>query len=175
MALTRKLLKALSVSEEAVEEIISAHAETVGELKQQLSEAKEQASKLETVTAERDSWKSKAEDTTAASRIAELEQQVASYEAEKTNAQKQAALSALLESAGLDKRGFNRIIAATDLSTIELDESGGVKDATAYAEKLRSDWADLVVTEWQATAAQATPPETRKEEKDPFIEGFDEG
>lgn len=158
--LTRKFMTALGVSSEAQDEIIAKYDEVLTDIKTERDTYKQKAEQLDVVAAERDNWKSKAEDTTAASRIAELEQQVAGYEAEKTNAQKQAALSALLESAGIDKRGFNRIIAATDLSAIELDENGGVKDSTAYAEKLRSDWADLVVTEGQATAAQATPPQT---------------
>lgn len=158
MALTRKLLKALNVSEEAIEEIITAHTDTVTELKNQLETAQDAQRQLETVTKERDEYKRKSEDTTAAQRITDLEQQIAAYKSRETEAQKKTALTALLESAGIDKRGFARVLAATDLSGIELGESGEIKDSDKLTERLKTEWADLLVGESSQTAPPATPP-----------------
>lgn len=175
MALTRKLLKALNVSEEAIEEIISAHTDTVTELKNQLETAQEAQRQLEAVTKERDEYKRKSEDTTAAQRITELEKQIAAYKSRETEAQKKTALTALLESAGIDKRGFARVLAATDLSRIELGEEGEIKDSDKLTESLKTEWADLLVGESSQTAPPATPPKKETAENDPFLEGFDEG
>ena len=43
MALTRKMLKAMGIEDEKIEQIIEEHAETVDALKKQRDEAKEQA------------------------------------------------------------------------------------------------------------------------------------
>lgn len=175
MALTRKFLKALGVSEEAIEEIITAHTDVTDELKAQLKTAQETRKQLEEVTKERDTLKAKADDTKSAEKIAELEKQVAAYQKAETDGKKKTVLTELLESSGIDKRGFSKVIAATDFDNIELDKDGKIKDGDKLSEKLKTEWADLLVTENTDTAKPATPPKTDKEEKDPFLEGFDEG
>lgn len=175
MALTRKFLKALGVSEEAIEEIITAHTDVTDGLKEQLKAAQDTEQQLADVTKERDELKAKADDTKSAERIAELEKQVSAYEKAETNAKKTTALNALLESAGFDKRGFARMIAATDLDGVELDDKGGIKDNDKLTEKLKADWPDLLVESTSETNKPATPPNKNDEPKDPFIEGFDEG
>lgn len=158
MALTRKFLKALGVSEEAIEEIITAHTDVTDELKAQLKTAQEAGKQLEEVTKERDTLKAKADDTKSAEKIAELEKQVAAYQKAETDGKKKTVLTELLESAGIDKRGFSKVIAATDFDSIELDKDGKIKDSEKLSEKLKSEWADLLVTENTDTAKPATPP-----------------
>lgn len=175
MALTRKFLKALGVSEEAIEEIITAHTETVSDLKDELKTVQAKAEKLDEVTKERDELQKKANDTTAAERIAELEKQVDGYKTSEMNAKKKTALSELLEKAGIDKRGFAKILTATDFSTVELDDAGAIKGSTRLSEKIKTDWADLLVTGEKDPAKPATPPRPETNKKDPFLEGFDEG
>lgn len=175
MALTRRFLKALNISDEVIEEIIAAHTDVTNDLKAQLETAQEAQRQLDTVTKERDEYKRKSEDTTAAQRITELEKQIAEYQSRETEAQKKTALTALLESAGIDKRGFARVLAATDLSGIELGEDGEIKDSDKLTERLKADWADLLVTDTTSTVHPATPPKKETAENDPFLEGFDEG
>lgn len=158
MALTRRFLKALNISDEVIEEIITAHTDVTNDLKAQLETAQEAQRQLEAVTKERDEYKRKSEDTTAAQRITELEKQIAEYQSRETEAQKKTALTALLESAGIDERGFARVLAATDLSGIELGEDGEIKDSDKLTEKLKTEWADLLVGESSQTAPPATPP-----------------
>lgn len=158
MALTRRFLKALNISDEVIEEIITAHTDVTNDLKAQLETAQEAQRQLEEVTKERDEYKRKSEDTTDAQRITELEKQIAEYQSRETEAQKKTALTALLESAGIDKRGFARVLAATDLSGIELGENGEIKDSDKLTERLKTEWADLLVGESSQTAPPATPP-----------------
>lgn len=157
MALTRKFLKALGVSEEAIEEIITAHTDVTDDLRSQLKAAQNAQEQLEAVTAERDALQKKLNDTTQGDRISELEKQLSEYQTRETNAQKRTALTALLESAGIDKRGFARVLAATDLDGIELDGEK-IKDAEKLTEKLKTEWSDLLVTDTMSTAKPATPP-----------------
>ena len=57
MALTRKMLKAMGIEEEKIEQIIDAHAETVDALKQERDTYKEDSSKLADVQKELDDLK----------------------------------------------------------------------------------------------------------------------
>ena len=116
----------------------------------------------------------KAEDGTAADRIAELEAKVQGYEAEKLNGKKTAALTALLEKIGVDKRGFAKILKSTDLDSVELD-GDALKDSDKLAETLKTEWADLVKETGENGKAPQTPPQNNPSEKDEFLEGFDEG
>ncbi len=71
MALTRKMLKAMGIEEEKVDQIIEAHTETVDALKTQAKEAEEKAKDVdklqgrideleeEAKDAKKDSWKVK--------------------------------------------------------------------------------------------------------------------
>lgn len=173
-SLTRKHMNALGVSPEVQDEIMGIYQDVLTEIKTERDNYRSKAEQLETVTAERDALQKKLDDTTQSDRISELEKQLSEYQTRETNAQKRTALTALLESAGIDKRGFARVLAATDLDGIELDGES-IKDADKLAEKLKTDWADLVVKDTTTTAQPATPPQTETEKKDPFLEGFDEG
>ena len=174
-SLTRKSMTALGVSPEAQDEIMSIYQEVISEIKQERDDYKQKAEQLPIVIAERDDLKSKLDDTTQSDRISELEQKLTEYQNRELNTNKKAALTALLETTGIDKRGFKRVLTATDLSSIELDEAGNIKDVDKLTEKIKTDWADLIVTDTTNTTPPATPPNNSTETKDPFIEGFDEG
>lgn len=174
MALTRKFLKALGVSEEAIEEIITAHTDVTDGLKTQLKTAQDAQKQLDAVTAERDDLQKKLNDPAQANRVAELEKQIEEYQKRETTAQKRTALTALLEKIGIDKRGFARVLAATDLDGMEMDGEN-IKDADKLAESLKTEWSDLITEPGATGKPPQTPPQTNPSEKDPFLEGFDEG
>ena len=158
--LTRKFMDALGVASEAQDEIFNRYNEVLSEIKAERDEYRAKAEQLDTVTAERDKLKAQLNDTTQSDRISELEKQLSEYQTRETNAQKRTALTALLESAGIDKRGFARVLAATDLDGIELDGEK-IKDAEKLTEKLKTEWADLLVTDTTSTAQPATPPQNK--------------
>ena len=158
MALTRKFLKALGVSEEAIEEIITAHTDVTDDLKTQLKAAQDAQKQLEAVTAERDELQKKLNDPAQADRVAELEKQVAEYQSRETTTQKRTALTALLEKIGIDKRGFARVLAATDLDGVEMDGEN-IKDADKLAESLKTEWSDLITEPGATGKPPQTPPQ----------------
>lgn len=158
MALTRKFLKALGVSEEAIEEIITAHTDVTDDLKTQLKTAQDVQKQLDTITAERDNLQKKLNDPEQANRVAELEKQIAEYQKRETTAQKRTALTALLEKIGIDKRGFARVLAATDLDGVEMDGES-IKDADKLAESLKTEWSDLLTEPGATGKPPQTPPQ----------------
>lgn len=158
MALTRKFLKALGVSEEAIEEIITAHTDVTDDLKTQLKTAQDVQKQLDTITAERDNLQKKLNDPEQANRVAELEKQIAEYQKRETTAQKRTALTALLEKIGIDKRGFARVLAATDLDGVEMDGES-IKDADKLAESLKTEWSDLITEPGATGKPPQTPPQ----------------
>lgn len=158
MALTRKFLKALGVSEEAIEEIITAHTDVTDDLKTQLKAAQDAQNQLDAITAERDELQKKLNDPAQADRVAELEKQVAEYQNREKTAQKRTALTALLEKIGIDKRGFARVLAATDLDGVEMDGEN-IKDADKLAESLKTEWSDLLTEPGATGKPPQTPPQ----------------
>lgn len=160
MALTRKFLKALGVSEEAIEEIITAHTDVTDDLKTQLKTAQDAQKQLDDVTAERDDLQKKLNDPEQANRVAELEKQIAEYQKRETTAQKRTALTALLEKIGIDKRGFARVLAATDLDGVEMDGES-IKDADKLAESLKTEWSDLLTEPGATGKPPQTPPQNK--------------
>lgn len=163
MALTRKMLKAMGIEEEKIDQIIEAHTETVDALKEQRDNYKKDADKLPGVQKELDDlreaegddgYKDKYEKEHAAFEKYKTEQ------AEKeTDANKRSAYKALLKDAGVSEKRIDTILKVLDLSEIELDDKGKIKDSDKVTEKIKSDWADFIVTEGKKGAETSNPPE----------------
>ena len=151
MALTRKLLKSLSVSDDAIEAIIDAHSETVTGLKERITTLEQQVEEIPTIIKERDELKEKVETLTtnggdAAKVQAEFDAYKAEVEGEKTRSAKRTALDALLR----DKVGVKRdearqlILDAAKLDDYELDDTGSIKDADGHVKTLGEKYAPFV-------------------------------
>lgn len=151
MALTRKLLKSLGVSDDAIEAIIDAHSETVTGLKERITTLEQQVEEIPTITKERDELKEKVETLTtnggdAAKVQAEFDAYKAEVEGEKTRSAKRTALDALLR----DKVGVKRdearqlILDAAKLDDYELDDNGSIKDADGHVKTLGEKYAPFV-------------------------------
>lgn len=162
MALTRKMLKAMGIEEEKIDQIIEAHTETVDALKEQRDNYKKDADKLPGVQKELDDlreaegddgYKDKYEKEHAAFEKYKTEQ------AEKeTDANKRSAYKALLKDAGVSEKRIDTILKVLDLSEIELDDKGKIKNSDKVTEKIKSEWADFIVTDGKRGAETTTPP-----------------
>ena len=87
MALTRKMLKAMGIEDEKIDQIIEEHAETVNALKQQRDQYKVDAEKLPGVQKELDELKDAAEkdgENPYKAKYEELQQQFDDYKADVT-------------------------------------------------------------------------------------------
>ena len=163
MAFTRKMLKAMGIEDEKIDQIIDAHSETVDALKADRDAYKEDASKLAAVQKELDELKAKGDDGYKAKYEAEkaahdaLKADIAAKETKKA---KTGAYRELLKGANIDEKRIATILRAEapTIDKIELDADGKIKNAEQYTESIKSDWADFVVTQSAKGTNTATPP-----------------
>ena len=163
MSLTRRMLKAMGIEDEKIDEIINAHTETVNALKEERDNYKKDAEELPNVIKERDKYKAEAEkENPFEQKYNDLKEKhdkyVAEQTAKETKAKKQEAYKELLKSVGVSEKRLSAILKVTDLSTIELDEDGKIKDASDLENTAKSEWADFIETEGAKGADTAKPP-----------------
>ena len=163
MAFTRKMLKAMGIEDEKIDQIIDAHSETVDALKADRDAYKEDASKLAAVQKELDELKAKGNDGYMAKYEAEkaahdaLKADIAAKETKKA---KTDAYRELLKGANIDEKRIATILRAEapTIDKIELDADGKIKNAEQYTQSIKSDWADFIVTQSAKGTNTATPP-----------------
>lgn len=170
MALSRKFLSALGIEDAKVDEIITAHTETVNALKEERDNLKADAEKLPAVQKEldelkkaegkSDQWKvkydAKAEELEALR--SEYDQYKAGVAAKETKDAKLNAYRALLKKAGVSEKRIDAVLKVTDVDKVELSEDGSIKDAEEIEKQIKEEWSDFIVTEQVKGAATATPP-----------------
>lgn len=162
MALTRKSLKAMGLTDEQVDSIIEAHTETVDALKDERDRYKEDADKLAEVQKELDAAKKSAKNAPDYAALKkEYDEYKKSVEAEKALQAKKAAFEDVVKDAGLSEKGIAKALKYADWDSIELTDTGKVKDATKHIKALREEWSDYVVTESEKGADTDTPPENK--------------
>ena len=162
MALTRKSLKAMGLTDEQVDSIVEMHTETVDGLKDKLKTAEEKANKLDDVQNELDGlkansgddWKSKYE-----KEHTDFESYKKGVTEKETKAAKEKAVKAYFE--GKNITGANLDIAMRgcrdEIGAIELD-GDKIKDTAALDALVNGTFAGLVVTKTVHGAQTANPP-----------------
>ena len=163
MAFTRKMLKAMGIEDEKIDQIIDAHSETVDALKADRDAYKEDAAKLAAVQKELDALKAKGDDGYKAKYEAEKaahDALKADIAAKETKQAKTEAYRELLKGANIDEKRIATILRAEapTIDKIELDADGKIKNAEQYTESIKSDWADFIVTQSAKGTNTATPP-----------------
>ena len=163
MALTRKFLSALGIEEAKIDEIISAHADTVNALKEQRDGYKADADKLPTVQRELDDLKASQSGDDPykekyENKAREFDEYKKSVEAKELKRSKSTAYKQVLKE--LNASHVDSILKASqsELEKIELDEDGKIKDVDKLKESIKKEWADFIVAEGQKGANTATPP-----------------
>ena len=161
MALTRKMLKAMGIADEAVEQIIEAHGETVSALKDEAEKYKADAGKLPALQKQLDDA---AKDSSKDAYKVKYETLKAEYDGYKTDvtakesrAAKETAYKALLTDLKISPKVLDKVVKLADLDTLELAD-GKIKDAEKLTEALKTEWADFITTEGTNGAPVDTPP-----------------
>lgn len=160
MALTRKLLKGMGLTEEQVDTIIEAHTETTDGLKADIAKYKGDAEKLPGVqkelndlkTAGDGGYKEKYE-----KEHADFEKYKADQTAKETRQAKETAYRELLKAAGVSEKRIPAILKVTDLNAIEMD-GDKIKDADKHTQTVKTEWADFVESTNTTGANTTTPP-----------------
>lgn len=186
MALSRKFLSALGIEDDKVDEIISAHSDTVNGLKEErdkaLAEAesfkkeaeshKEDAEEIEGLKKELDEMKKEAEKNNSESwkvkydaikeerdkLQGEFDEFKTATAAEKTKNAKEKAYRALLKEEKIPEKRLDSILKVTDLDKLELGDDGKFKNADELKESIKEEWEDFIPKESEKGAETATPP-----------------
>lgn len=162
MALTRKMLKAMGIEDEKIDQIIEEHIETVDALKKQRDAYKADADKVEDLQrqleqAKKDDGEDFKEKYEAIK--IEFDEFKEQTETEKANAEKKSLYSKLLKDSGVDEKRIDAIIKVTDLSKIELNKDGSIRDSDKLSEQIKEDWSDFIVSIDDKGAKVDTPPD----------------
>lgn len=194
MSLTRRMLKAMGIESDAIDQIIEAHTETVDALKEQRDGYKAQADKAGTLGKELEETKAKLKDALDSGsqdelkrindeQAAELEklkeaneslqsefdEYRADVEASDAKRRKSDAYMELLEKAGIAPKYAGKVLKVTNLDDIELDDDGTVRDADEAIKGIVSEWPEFIAKKETKGADTETPPTTSK-----TIEGVSE-
>ena len=160
MALTRKLLKGMGLTDEQVDTIIEAHTETVDGLKTDINKYKGDAEKLPTVQKELDDLKAAGD----GGYKEKYEKEKKAFEdfktaqtAKETRQAKENAYRELLKAAGVSEKRIPAILKVTDLDGIEMD-GDKIKDADKHTQTVKTEWADFVEASNTTGANTNTPP-----------------
>lgn len=161
MSLTRKMLKAMGIEEEKIDQIIEAHSETVDSLKADRDSYKEDAEKLKDVQKELDDLKAKGDDgwKEKHDRLKEeFDQYKNDVQEKETKAAKEAAYRAVLKDANLSEKGIEKAVKYAEWDKIELGEDGKLKGANDHIKAAREEWAEYVTTTTTTGAKTSNPP-----------------
>lgn len=171
MAFTRKMLSAMGIEEDKQDEIINAHMEVVNSLKEERDQFKAEARKVKGLQDEIDelqkSMKSgekspyKVKYEAKLDELEKLQKDFDEYkknvDAEKAEQKKASAYKKLLKDAGVSEKRINSIIKVTDLSKVNLDDEGKVKDADKLTDNIKEEWSDFIETKSTHGATTANP------------------
>lgn len=173
MALTRKMLSAMGIDEDKQDEIINAHIEVVNALKEERDSFKEDAGKAKKLqkqiddlnesmkNGERSPYKVKYE--AKVEEFNDLKKEFDDYKADvaakETEAKKSSAYKTLLKESGVSDKRIDSVLRVTDLSKIEFDNDGKIKDAEGLKKSIKEEWSDFIVTQSEQGAQTANPPQ----------------
>ncbi len=160
MALTRKMLKAMGIEDEKIDQIIEEHTESTDALKQQRDEYKAKAEAKATASTEPkpkdpepgDGYKTKYDAEKKA-----FEDYKANIAAEKAEADKRAKYRELIVKAGVDSKRVDSVLKVSDLSEIKVKD-GAIEGADDLVKSIKEDWADFIPTTQKVGANAPNPP-----------------
>jgi hypothetical protein len=165
LAITRKLLKGMGLTEEQQDTIIEAHTDTVNGLKADVDRYKADAEKLPGVQKELDDLKGKGDDGYKEKYESEhkaFEDYKKTVAAEKTTAAKEKAVEAVLKKIGVSEKRLQSVakLAKADglLDALELNDDGAVKEADKLEKNLKDSYSEYITTTSTKGADTPTPP-----------------
>ena len=170
MALTRKMLKGMNLTEEQIDTIIEGHDETVSALKSDRDAWKDKAAQAETLKTERDDLRQKLDaQNSGTDWKGEYDKLKASIDAKETAAKVREAYRGILKAEHIDETLHDLILDGTKLDAVKLNKDGALENADAIAAAVREKYAaHIVKTDTQTTPARTPPaappkPLTREE------------
>ncbi len=162
MALTRRLLKGMGLTDEQMDTIIEAHTDTVDGLKADLAKYKTDAEQLPKVQRELDTLKA-AGDGGYQEKYEKVKKDFDDYKAEvstkETKAAKEKAVRAYYEGKGITGKSLDIAIrgSGAEIDALELD-GDKIKDTSALDDLVKGTFSGLVSTMETRGASTSNPP-----------------
>ena len=167
MAFTRKMLKAMNIEDDKIEQIIEAHTDVTDALKNERDKYKADAEKLTSVQKELDNLKdaiAKNGDDDWKSKYDKVQKEFDDYKrADKAKAElnrKTEAYKSLLTDVGVSAKRIDQILklSADTIKGISFDEDGKVKDADKLKEAITKEWDGFIAKDGEKGANVSNPP-----------------
>lgn len=174
MALSRKMLSAMGIEEDKIEQIIQAHAESVNALKDKIEEYEDDAKQLPKVEKELTELKDKVKemegkDNPIQDKLDKLQKKYddlkaehdnykADVESKETRKAKEAAYKAILKDAGIPEKHYEKILKYSPVDDVELDQEGKATKADEILKSIKTEWGDHIETQSQQGTTTSTPP-----------------
>lgn len=163
MSLTRKMLKAMELDDDKISQIIDAHQSTIDEIANERDSYKAEAEKYKAESEKIVSLEQELEDAKKeVEKLKGIEDEFSNYKADvdakATQAAKEKAYREMLREAGISEKRFDSIIKVSDLSKVEIDGDGRLKDSENLMNRIKEEWADFIVTEGLKGVDTPTPP-----------------
>lgn len=175
MALSRKYLQGMGLTEEQVNAIIESNEETINGLKDEIDKyrtaSEDSGKKLAKVQKELDAMKDEAENGKSPYKVkyealqeemTKLKDQFDKYKADvgakEVKSQKSDAYRKLLKETGVSEKRIDAVIKVTDIDKLEFDEDGNLKDKDDLVKGIKSEWSDFIVTESKQGVNVSNPP-----------------
>ena len=171
MSLTRKMLKAMGIEEEKIDQIIEAHSETVDSLKADRDNYKKDADQLKSVREELDELKAKGDDGWK-EKHDKVKKEYDDYKnevtAKESKAIKEKAVRAFYEEKGITGKNLEIAMrgSRTEIDGIEMD-GDKIKDTASLTALVEGDFSALVSTTTKKGVKTATPPGGKTEPSAP--------
>jgi|WetSurMetagenome_2_1015567.scaffolds.fasta_scaffold152017_2 hypothetical protein len=162
MSLTRKMLSAMGIEAEKIDQIIEGHTETIQGLKDEIAKYKADAESLPAVTKERDDWKKKhdevlAKQPDAAKVQAEYDAYKKDVETKATNAKKSDALWTKLLAEGANPDAKELLLHGVDFEAVKLNEKGEA-DVSKAVDPIKTTYAKYFGKVTETGAPRVSPP-----------------
>lgn len=162
MALTRAMLKAMSIEDEKIDQIIDQHISTLEEIKKERDEYKKLADELPNAkqrieelekTSGNDDLQAELESVKN-----EFDQYKLNVEADKVKRQRESMYRDLLRDSGIDDKRIGSVLKVTNLDEFEYGEDGSFKDADGIKAKIVEEWGDFIPNTQKRSAVPENPP-----------------
>lgn len=169
MALSRKSLKAMGLTDEQIESVIEMHSDTVNDLKDQITAATADKEIFDKLKAENENLKTQLSESKQAAADAEkykkdyesvkneLDTFKSDVETRAAKAEADKAFTKWLTDNGYTDKGANKIVKYGGF-TPEFNKDGTIKNADKLNESIAAEWSEYKITAKTEGAKTETPP-----------------
>lgn len=171
MALGRKYMQGMGLTEEQINAIIEANEETISGLKAEIEKyrtaSEDSEKKLAKAQKELGEFKDAAEKNEGKNpykvKYDALKEEFETYKADNekkaAKAIKEDAYKALLKDVGVIEKYIPKVLKVSEIDDIELDDDGKIKDADKLKESIKKEWDDFIPKFMGTQGAKtSTPP-----------------